>query len=468
MAGWRPQPGPQKALIDCPVSEILFGGARGGGKSDGVLGKWAIKERRHGKRFNAVLFRKEMPQADDIIERAREIFEPLGARFYEQKRQFIMPNLGRIRFRPLERTADADKYQGQNLTDVAIEEAGIYAEPNPIDRLWGALRSAYGVKAQMILTANPGGAGQQWIKERYIDPEPMGNRILTATLPNGQTHNRVFIPSKVQDNRALLANDPDYIKRLYLVGSEQLVKAWLDGDWNAVEGAFFDCWSDRLILRPFKIPAEWTRFRSFDWGSYRPFSVGWWAVASDNFQTPEGDIIPRGAMVRYREWYGRSEPNVGLKLTAEQVAEGIKEREKEDTISYSVADPSIFKEDGGPSIGERMGDKGVFFQPADNTRVAGVGAMGGWDQMRARMIGDERPMIYCFNTCTDSIRTIPVLQHDDSRPEDLDTEAEDHAADDWRYACMSRPYTPAAAQETRKKDRYDRAFDKEEESWLIV
>jgi hypothetical protein len=80
--------------------------------------------------------------------------------------------------------------------------------------------------------------------------------------------------------------------------------------------------------------------------------------------------------------------------------------------------------------------------------------MGGWDQMRARLKGDNegRPMMVCFNTCLDSIRTIPSLQHDTDRAEDLDTEAEDHAADEWRYACMSRPYVPKATTEVKKVD----------------
>jgi hypothetical protein len=120
-------------------------------------------------------------------------------------------------------------------------------------------------------------------------------------------------------------------------------------------------------------------------------------------------------------------------------------REKDEKISYGVLDPSAFAEDGGPSLAERIG-KGsgnkVYFRPADNRRVAKMGAMGGWDQMRARLVGDKegRAMIVTFPTCADSIRTVPFLQHDPDRPEDVMTDSEDHAADEWRYACMSRPY----------------------------
>lgn len=446
---WRPQSGPQKALVDCPVREIFFGGARGGGKTDGVLGKYALKAKRYGDGFNALFCRRELPMLDDAIARSHEIYGRIGAKWNDQKKTWIFPGGGRLRFRPLERVQDADKYQGQNVSDICIEEAGIYPDPKPIDRMFGVLRSAKGVPTQMILTGNPGGAGQGWIKARYIDPAPGGMKVLERKLPNGSSHRYVFIPSRLQNNKLLLENDPDYINNLYLVGSAQLVQAWLDGDWNAVEGAFFDCWNpQKHIVQPFTIPEDWLRFRSGDWGSAKPFSIGWWAVAGDDRVLPSGQVIPRGALVRYREWYGCKvgEPNVGLKLTAEEVGLGIQQRDLGEKIAYGVLDPAAFAQDGGPSIAERIakatGGK-VVFRPADNKRVTTHGALGGWDQLRARMKGDGHyPGMVVFSTCTDFIRTVPVLQHDMDRPEDLDTEAEDHVADEARYACMSRPYVP--------------------------
>jgi hypothetical protein len=242
------------------------------------------------------------------------------------------------------------------------------------------------------------------------------------------------------------------------------VKAWLKGDWTAIEGAFFDCWDEsKHVISPFEIPEDWLRFRSGDWGSNSPYSIGWWAVASDDFVAPSDHFIPRGAIVRYREDYGK----VGGKLTAEQVGDRVAAKEMADPrLAYGVLDPSTFAVAGGPSIAERMNarllaKRMVAFREADNKRVSTQaskdkrGPMSGWDQMRGRMIGTAKvgaagiidwtrghPMAFCFNTCTDSIRTIPVLQHDPDKAEDLDTKAEDHAADDWRYACMSRPWIP--------------------------
>ena len=182
-----------------------------------------------------------------------------------------------------------------------------------------------------------------------------------------------------------------------------------------------------------------------DWGFAAPFSVGWWAVVPDTFAY-QGRVLPRGALVRYREWYGASAPQKGLRMTADEVADGIAAREDGEEIAYGVLDPAAFAQDGGPSIAERMMRRGVLFRRADNRRLGnGLGAMGGWDQMRSRMRGrDGVPMLYVFETCTDFIRTIPALQHDPDKAEDLDTEAEDHAADEARYGCMSRPWAPAS------------------------
>jgi hypothetical protein len=292
------------------------------------------------------------------------------------------------------------------------------------------------VPVQLILTANPGGPGHQWIKQRYIDPAPAGMQVLERKLPNGKVHKAVYIPSRLEQNRILLAQDPDYASRLYLVGSPNLVKAWLEGDWSVIEGAYFPEFTmARHVIAPFEIPTHWARIRAMDWGSARPFCVLWFAVS-------DGSIphIPRGAMVAYREWYGWSgEPNVGCKMTARAVGDGIRQLEREDPrMGDEVLDPAAFSEDGGPSIAERMD---LNFRRADNARVARSGAMGGWDQVRERLTGDERgPQLLLFSTITHLIRTLPALQHDPHKAEDVDTDAEDHAPDTLRYGCMSRPW----------------------------
>jgi hypothetical protein len=193
-------------------------------------------------------------------------------------------------------------------------------------------------------------------------------------------------------------------------------------------------------------------------------------VPSDPWPTANG-VIPRGAMIRYREWYGQgARTGEGLRLTAEEVGAGIAEREAGEKIAFGVADPSIFRQDGGPSIGERLRRMGLYWRPGDNTRVGKAGALSGWDQMRARIAGgEEGPMLYVFDTCRDFIRTVPGLQHDPERLEDLDTNAEDHIADETRYACLSRPLPAPPPPEPPERPEWDwdrlRRDDPHENRW---
>jgi hypothetical protein len=436
---WQAQTGPQTALIACPVFEAFFGGARGGGKTDGVLGDFLEHADAYGEHAIGLMVRRQRTELIETIERSRAIYTPLGWVFHEQEKMWRAPNGARLRFAYLERDADAEAYQGHSYTRVYVEEIGNFPSDKPILKLMATLRSGAGVPVGFRATGNPGGPGHQWVKARYIDPAPAGWKIITDAVSGLQ---RVYIPSRVGDNRYL---GPSYVQQLKASGSETLVRAWLDGDWSVIEGAFFDCWSNEAhVIRPFELPKDWLRFRSMDWGSAKPFSVGWWAVCGDD-TVIQGRTIPRGALIRYREWYGASAPNVGLKLTAEEVALGIQARDAEDLIAYGVLDPAAFSVDGGPSIAERMAkatNGKVWFKRADNRRVGSRGALGGWDQMRARLKGgaDGRPMLYVFSTCSEFIRTVPALQHDPDRPEDVDTDGEDHAGDEARYGCMSRPW----------------------------
>lgn len=478
---WTPNEGPQTWLVTCPAYEILFGGARGGGKSDGVLGEWMQHAEEYGENAVGLCVRRERVQLTELIERSKTLYFKLGASFHEQDKMWRFKNGARLRFAYLENDADAQNYQGHSYTRVYIEEMGTFPDPKPIMKLMATCRPPHGssTPCKFIATANPGGPGHLWIKQRYIDPAPMGMRILPTPFTDPFTgekfyKDRVFIPSRVTDNK--YTNNQDYIGNLYLAAynDPDLIKSWLLGDWNVMLGAFFHEWNPNLhVIRQFTPPKSWTRFMSLDWGSFRPFSVGWWCVVPDEFDfvdnfgyvptvqswaTQKPLKLPKGSIVRYKEWYGCQKDvngqyvaNTGLKLSVEEVAAGIVQRERLEPknelgrakIAYRVADPKIFSEDGGPSMGERFSRHpyNLNFIRADNKRVGRDGAMGGWDMVRHRLRGEEgRPMIYFMDNCIHAIRTLPAVQHDEEKPEDVDTKGEDHAPDEIRYACMSRPY----------------------------
>lgn len=432
---WRPQPGPQTSLLTCPVFEVFYGGARGGGKTDGVLGEWIGHAGRYGEHASGIVVRRERTQLIDTIERSRQLFGPLGAKFTEHPPRWRFPDGARLLFAYLERDSDAEAYQGHSYTRVYPEEIGNFPRPEPVLKMMATLRSANNVPCRFRATGNPGGPGHQWVKARYVDPHPGGYRVIRDAASGLE---RVYIPAKVQDNPLLLASDPSYIARLQAAGNEALVKAWLDGDWSVITGAFFPEFSmARHVIRPFRIPEHWSRIRAGDWGSAKPFCILWAAVSDGSI---EG--IARGALVFYREWYGMeaNQPNVGLKLDAQAVGGGIVDLEtvdgKRETIADAVLDPAGFAQSGGPSIAEMMSKQGAHWRPADNKRVPQGGAIGGWDQIRYRLRND---LIVFFDTCVHTIRTLPALQHDQHKPEDVDTESEDHAPDTVRYLCMARP-----------------------------
>jgi hypothetical protein len=454
---WKPQEGPQTALLACPIFEVFYGGARGGGKTESSIGDWLQHSSLYGEDAIGIFFRRKLVQLAEVIARTKQLFPKLGAKYNEQQKTWTMANGARLKFAYLEKDSDAEEYQGHNYTRVYVEELTNFPSSSPIDKLRATLRSGAGVPVGMRLTGNPGGAGHNWVKARYIDPNPKGYHVIPEEMEielDGAKQTvrleRVFIPSKIGDNVLLMRNDPTYILRLRQSGSAALVKAWLEGNWDIVDGAFFDEWDEEKHVLPThqwldRIPPGAQMFRAFDWGSAKPFSCGWYVISDGTWG------LPKDALLKFMEWYGATGPNKGLKMTADAVAEGILARERGARIrvQYGAADPSIFIRDGGPSIAESMMIKGVNWRKADNKRQAGAEKMRMYLTGRTRDANGELiPDLYFLDCCEDSIRTIPVLQHDEKDPEDVDTEAEDHAYDETRYACMSRPWLrpPVKAQ----------------------
>lgn len=446
---WKPQEGPQTALLQCPVFEVFYGGARGGGKTESSIGDWLEHSGTYGEGAIGIFFRRKFVQLAEVIARTKQIFPKIGGKYNEQKREWLMPGGGRLKFAYLENDADAEEYQGHNYTRVYVEEVTNFPTPDPINKLRATLRSGTGVPVGMRLTGNPGGPGHNWVKDRYITPAPQGYHIMTDTVEveiDGvmvpATLDRVFIPSKLGDNMLLLRGDPTYVLRLMQSGSEALVKAWLEGNWDIIDGAYFNEFDPRLHVLPTqewlaKIPRNAVRFRAMDWGSAAPFSVGWYVISDGTWG------LPRDALLKYREWYGASGINKGLKMEAGAVARGILKREHGERISYGVIGHDVFIRNGGPSISETMLIEGCPWRRADNKRIPG------WEQLHHRLKGNTgedgvvtTPMLYFLDCCEGVIRTLPTLQHDENNTEDVAGDCEDHAPEETRYACMSRPWQP--------------------------
>lgn len=468
----------QRVALETTATEVLYGGAAGGGKSY-LMRVAAILWCMSIPGLQVYLFRRIR---DDLVKTHvegpkgfRVLLAPLVASgscvVVEDEIRFW--NGAKIYLCHCKDEKDRFKYLGAEIHVLIIDELTTFTEV--IYRYLRGRVRAVGLKVppeladqfpRILCGTNPGNIGHLWVKNTFIDGHVELECWRAPSIEGGMR--RQYIPARLEDNPSMAKDDPGYEDRLLGLGSATLVKAMREGDWEIIEGAYFDCWSTRKhVIRPFEVPEHWTRFRSMDWGSFHPFAIYWWAAVSETYRYEDPDtgdtyIIPRDALVCYREWYGQkpnSAPNTGIKLTDKQLALGIKEREANDNcidFAASPADPSMYIESGGPSHAEKMSDEGVFLDEADNSRIPG------WAEMRARLVGEDgRPMIYFFNVCVHAIRTIPALMHDTHKPEDVNSKTEDHAGDAVRYMCMGRPW--AAPTKAKKRDRRRSEWDDDDD-----
>jgi hypothetical protein len=458
---WRAQRGPQQALLASDVEDIFYGGARGGGKTDGLLGDFSEHAGRYGPHANGALFRRTFRELEKVIKRAIEIYTLLGWKYHETKKLWTAPSGATLELHYLDNDQDASQYLGDAWTWLGFDELPNWPFAEPIDKLTACLRSVHGVPCVKRSTGNPGGAGQNWVKARYIDPHPGGfTPYFTVLDAEGNGVWRLYIPARLEDNPKLMENDPNYWLRIVAaVGDNKpLLEAWRWGRWDIVAGGFFDdIWtmqvrlldgssisaSDIIVIPPFAIPRSWAKSRSFDWGSTRPFSVGWWAE-SDGTSVMIDAVernFPPNTLFRIAEWYGwNGRPNEGLRMTASDVARQMAQFERQQgwQVKAGPADSQIFEAQNGVCIADDMRRGGINWVAADK----GPGSrINGWARMRQYMLASlkfpmEDPGLFIFDTCNHFIRTIPTLPRDPRKVDDVDTKAEDHVADEVRYRVM--------------------------------
>ena len=420
------QKGPQTALLGCPAQEIFFGGARGGGKTFGILLLFLAFWQRWGGHVQGVIFRRSYPELEGIIDYCLELFPQFGAEYSYTKKTWTFPDGATVLLRHLDSKKDASRYQGREFSIILCDEIGAWSDFAPLWMLKACLRNTHGIPSKMILTGNPGGPGQAAIKERYIDAGEPYDLIPDEDDP---TWFRTYIPSRVADNQILLDSDPKYVDRLRQVGADWLVKAWLEGDFNAAPDTFLGgIWNDkRHIVEPFEIPDHWTRFRSLDWGFASPFSVLWYAIDT------------HGKIFCYRELYGQGKGRTeGTREDAGTIAKQIldlEEREKARGIKFlnNAADTSIWMDDGRyASIFDIFLENDVIWSKASK----GAGSrINGAQEIIYRLIHDEFAV---FSTCKHFLKHVPIIPTDPKNWEDVDTEALDHDWDSLRYGLMSR------------------------------
>ena len=425
----------QLKFLTATAKHVAFGGARGGGKS------WAIraKELLLAGKWPGI---KLLTVRRTLVELRNNHIEPLKgllrgiAKYNQQERKFIFNNGSTITFEFYDSDKDEMKYQGVEYDVIFIDEATQFQE-QWLKIITSCCRGVNEFPKRIYYTCNPGGPSHQYIKRLFVDRDFRGDE---------RPEDYQFIQSLVTDNKALMESNPEYINFLKNL-PPKLKRGWLLGEWDIYSGMYFESFRNNPdgyddhrwthVINPFKPKSHWPIYRSFDWGYARPFSCGYWTVDDD------------GIIYRIDEIYGVEYsagdpiPDQGVKWPPEKVFSEIQRHEHEHPYLkgrriQGVADPAIWDAESGISFAETAAKYGIYFTPGDNARIPG------WMQMQYRMMFDEAgyAMMYIFNTCKNWIRTIPTLEYDQHRAEDLDTKGEDHAADETRYFCMMRPITP--------------------------
>jgi hypothetical protein len=407
--------GPQENFLAAAETDVLYGGAAGGGKSYAML----VDPLRYAHRaaHRGLILRRSMPELRELIDKSRELYPKAfpGCKYKEVEKLWNFPSGAKIEFGFLERDADVYRYQGQAYSWIGFDEITHL----PTEFSWNYLASRLrttdaDIVPYMRCTANPGGVGSTWVKKRYIDPSPTDTSFEGS---DGLT--RKFIPARLQDN-PYLAKDGRYEKMLQALPPTQRQQL-LEGNWDVAEGAAFTEFETKThVITPFEIPIHWERIKGIDYG-YASESACVWGTVDPSDST----------LIIYRELYRKG-------LLGTELAEMLTSMEMADPLSVpGVLDTSCWSRTGttGPTVGETLQRAGHKLRRADKNRIQGKIQIH--EYLKIKQSG--RPRLQIFNTCPNLIRELQSIPLDKSNPEDVNTHAPDHAYDALRYLIMSRP-----------------------------
>ena len=428
-------------------------------------------EKGYGSEWKGVLFRQTYPQLEDVIAKTKKWFPQIfpRAKYNESKSTWTFPSGEQLLLRHMLAEADYWAFHGWSIPWIGWEELTTWPDDTLYRMMMSCSRSTRADMPRKIrATTNPYGVGHNWVKARFQLPVPPGRivgHIVQEKNDKGEDlPPRVAIRSVLSENKVLLKSDPGYIDRIRAAApNPSALAAWEHGDWDIVAGGMFsDLWQPRVHVVPMipfdRIPTGWRIDRSYDHGQSKPFSVGWWAQSNGEPIEIKGKLLGtvRGDVFRIAEWYGWSKvANVGLRMTANEIATGIRQREKEwrllGRVKPGAADSAIYDDyEPGKSVAGDMARCGVRWIPADK----GSGSRKqGWEQMRLYLKNAvpvdggirEYPGLFICENCHQFLRTVPPLPRDEKDLDDVDTEAEDHIADEARYRMRGKRMEAASS-----------------------
>lgn len=404
----------------------FYGGAKGGGKSKGVRDIMLLRrfqyEGTHGGLFRRTY--KEL-EGNHIRPLFKE-YPELKQFWTDSKKLLTLPNGSTLEFCHAESEADVDLYQGREFEDLAIEEAGQWLEAM-FRKLLGSNRSSKaGFRPRCLLTGNPGGIGHAWLKRLFVE-----RRFNAFERPSDYA----FVQALVDDNPALIENDPDYVHKLESEPNEALRKAYRYGDWDIFAGQYFgEIRREIHFIEPIAIPAHWLRFGAYDFGYNHPAAFGWFACDTD------------GNVYLYREL-------IQAQMRVDQFCHAVKAFEDTKDLYQIVAGhdcwakKNVMNDQSPPTIAETWAEQGIYLRQAVIDRIQGATQLRNYLAWQNLASGRNKPRLFIFKTCPKTFDCLTRMEHDPKRLEDVlkvdategDPMTGDDAYDMVRYAMMSRP-----------------------------
>ncbi len=396
----------QKKFIDAGESEVLFGGAAGGGKSFGQIADallFAIKY----PRSRQLILRRTFPELDkSLIRTSLALYPKKLYTFNASSHVGKFKNGSTVDFGYCGNENDVYQYQSAEYDVIRFDELTHFTE-NQYIYLISRVRGVNDFPKQIKSSTNPGGIGHTWVKKRFIDPASPGESFVGE-----DGISRIFIPALLDDNRFLSESDSGYKDRL-LALPERERRALLYGDWNIFEGQYFDEFNEKEhVVAPFEIPSHWRKYRTVDYGLDR-LACLWIAISPD------------GTSYVYREYCESSLP---ISVAAEAIAARTPRGED---IYATLAPPDLFgrSQESGKSKAEIFAEHGITFTKTSNDRECG------WLAVKELLRTDKEGCgIRIFSFCRELIKCLPALQIDKLRPSDCANEPHEitHAPDALR------------------------------------
>lgn len=410
----------------------FYGGAKGGGKSKGMRMIMIMRRLKYPKSHGGLFRRTYKELEGNHIRPMFEEYPALRNYWNDSKKILKLPNGSTLEFCHCKNETDVDLYQGREFHDLGIEEAGQWTE-GMVRKLQGSNRSSSdGVQSRTLLTGNPGGIGHAWLKRLFIE-----KRYNDRERPEDYA----FIQALVDDNPALLSNDPDYVYKLNAEPNEALRRAYRYGDWDIFAGQFFGEISREIhLIKPFEIPLHWNRFGSYDYGFNHPAAFGWFACDED------------GNVYLYREF-------AKAQLRVDQFIQELLKYSDTRKLEYIVAgwdcwvQKGVIKHGTTPTIAEEFANHEMPLRKAGIDRIQGAAHVRKFISWQKKLINEEgravngKPNVFIFDTCPVTFDCLTRMQTDPTRLEDVlktdSTEGDpltgDDAYDMFRYGLMSRP-----------------------------